>query len=169
MSEIPTIHALWTGCALAPVNRALALCRERLTEGRAYRVDIADEASAKSRAFYFARLNEMWSSLREPYCSQYPSAEILRKHCLVATGFANSRQFVAESPQEARRFAAFLRSRAFEDGDEAANYSVVSVHGRVITELTPRSQKQSAMDREEFNRSKDAVLSHVEIMLGISQ
>lgn len=165
MTTLAPIYALWDGEMMQPLKRFKAECDAALVIGKVYRVEVKDDATAKSRAHYFAKLREMWLSLPEPYANQFPDPEILRAHALVVTGFCNSRQFVEDTPFRARRLQKFLRARPIDSGE---NYSVVQRMDCVITELTPKSQKEHMMGKEEFQKSKSAVLEYVESLLGIA-
>jgi len=161
---IPPIYAIWDGERFVPLKRHKAET-DRLQVGKVYRIEIKDEASAKSRAFFHARLRELWLSLPEPYASQYPNVDILRAHALVATGFTNSRQFICETEMGARRLKRWLMAPP-TDGSEP-KYSVVSATGCVVTELTAKSQSPHSMDTQEFNESKQKVLEYVESLVGV--
>jgi hypothetical protein len=160
--------AQWSGTAFEPARRFMKECDAKLVVGQFYRLEISEGTSARSRAHYFARIRDIWMSLPDHLSAQYKSETALRKHALVATGWANSRQFIASDPREARRFAAFVRSRP-DDDDEDQQYSIVTIHGDVVTELTPRSQKQHRMTKDEFQRSKEDVLNYLEALVGVER
>lgn len=149
----------WDGEALHPAS---AFWRRRSDEmlviGLNYSIVEHQERSQKSHAHYFAMVNDAWQSLPEHLAEQYPTSERLRKHCLIKAGYADSQTFVCASKAEALRVAAFIRPI-----DE---FSIVSVKEATVTRWTAKSQSVKAMGREEFQRSKDAVLQILSDLIG---
>ena len=148
----------WTGTALAPASPYWAAnAAGMLAHGERYVVTIEHERSAASHRHYHAQLHDIWLSLPDELVEQFPSVEHLRKRALIATGWREERRYVCGGREEARRLAAFVRPI---DG-----FAAVSVHGNAVVVWTARSQSYRAMPREEFQRSKDAVLDFVAALL----
>ena len=167
MSGPPPIIAEWTGEALEPLPRFRKECDKTLTIGERYRIDVIEERSAASHRQYFAALHEYWLNLPELVAPNYPSADHLRKHALIMTGFRNERLFVCESHSEAEKVAAFVESLG--DAPDATIYTVVVVRDVLVMVLTAKSQSTrgpNRMDKEEFQKSKQAVLDYCAELVG---
>lgn len=139
------------------------LARKRFGEGEVVMMDVQNERSWKTHAHQFASIADLWANLPEdlaemPYAK---SAETLRKHALVATGFADCETIDAGSKAAAERVAATLSRMA----TLAHGYCVVSVQGPVVRCFTPHSQSVRSMGGSEFNRSKRAVLEWIEDLI----
>lgn len=128
--------------------------------GARYALVEHQERSQKSHAHYFAMVHDAWANLPEHLAEQYPTSERLRKHCLIKAGFADSQTFVCSSKAEAQRMAAFIRPI-----DE---FSIISVKEATVTRWTAKSQSMKAMGKDEFQRSKDAVLQILSDMIGVA-
>ncbi len=66
--------------------------------------------------------------------------------------------FVASSKAEAARIAAFLRP--------VEDTAVVRVKDAVVIRWTAKSQSMRAMGKDDFQRSKDAVLAVIDELIG---
>lgn len=163
MSEA-LIRCVWTGTAFepeTPFQRALAA--KEFGEGEVVLICAEGERSAASHRHEFAAIRDMWATLPEslaeaPYAK---SAEALRKHALIATGFADVETIDCGSKAAAERVGAYAGKLA----TKAHGYSVTKVSGPVVRVWTPHSQSYRAMGKDEFRRSKDAVLSWIEGLL----
>lgn len=151
----------WDGEAMKPLPRFAREADQRFVVGEHYRLVPVEERSAKSHAHYFAALHDLWMSIPERLAPDYPTSEHLRKRALVMTGHRNERTFVCASKAEAVRLAAFLRP--------AIEFAVVSVHEAAVVEWTPKSQSIRAMGKQDFQRSKDDVLSFARELCGITE
>lgn len=159
MTEAPPILFTWTGDSFSPAGSHWAKQADKhFVIGERYALIEHQERSQKSHAHYFAMVNDAWQSLPEHLAEQYPTSERLRKHCLIKAGYADSQTFVCASKAEAQRMAAFIRPI-----DE---FSIVSVKEATVTRWTAKSQSVKAMGREDFQRSKDAVLQVLSDMIG---
>ncbi len=148
----------WTGNAMVPLSVTLA--GREYKPGEVYRLVPHEGRSHRSHAHYFAALNEAWRNLPEPLAVQFPSVEHLRKYALIRCGYRDERSIVTGSELEARRFAEFMRP--------VDAFSVVWIDGRSVHVFTARSQSASAMGKDEFQRSKDAVLQTVSGMINVT-
>lgn len=118
------------------------------------------ERSSASHAHYFASVNDGWMNLPEEHAERFPSAEHLRKFALIRTGYSDSHTLVCSSKAEALRVAQFMRPI-----DE---FAVVTVQGTTVTRFTAKSQSYRAMGREDFQKSKDAVLDYIAGLIGVT-
>lgn len=118
--------------------------------------------SEASHRHYFARIAELWANLPEAFASA-PYAmnpETLRKHALIATGYADVAPIVVETQAAAERVAAVIPSMHRE-------YCVVSVVGTTVVVATAASQSTKAMGRKLFQKSKDDVLGWISNIVGV--
>ncbi|WP_238189283.1 hypothetical protein [Methylobacterium frigidaeris] len=114
--------------------------------------------SAASHAHYFACVRDGWSNLPEDLAGRFPTPDHLRKWALIRAGYRDEVTFVASSKAEAIRIAAFLRP--------VEDTAVVRVKDSVVVRWTAKSQSMRAMGRDGFQRSKDAVLSVIDELIG---
>lgn len=154
----PPIPFRWEGDCFIPNPGFSRECDKHFVVGQVYRLIEQQDRSDASHRHYFACINTAWETLPERLSERFPTAEHLRKFALVKSGYADSRQLVASSKAEALRLAAFVRPM-----DE---YAVVTVSESVVTVWTARTQNTRAMNRQDFQESKDAVLSIVAEMIG---
>lgn len=161
MTEQPII-TIWDGEAFVPANAHWARKADELfVVGERYALVEHHERSSASHAHYFAVLNDIWQSLPEHVAPQFPTAEVLRAHALIRTGYCNKRQLVCRSKAEAKRMAAFLKP--------ANPFAIIEVDNAVVTEWTAASQSYRAMDKKTFNASKQAVLDWCADLIGLPQ
>lgn len=136
---------------------------EQFEEGKKYTLVELQERSSASHAQFFASVHETWVNLLDEKAVQFPTADILRKHALIMTGFRRERRFIASSSAEARKIAAFLRPQSLSD-----DYAIISVHGNAVVEWKAKSQSYRAMPKGEFKKSKQAVLDWLADLIGVS-
>ena len=161
MSAAP-ITLTWDGEAFRPAGRFMArLADKEFVIGMNYRMVEHNERSTSTHNHYWAALTEAHRNLPEHLAAEFPTVEKLRAFALIRTGFCNSHSIVVSSNERAEDIAAFMRPM-----DE---FAVVDVQGSVITVYTAKSQSYRAMDRKEFQASKDAVLDLVAGMVGVGR
>jgi len=153
------IVAQWNGEAFVPMRRFMRAIDKECVIGEFYRLTEENERSAQSHRHYFACLNEAWQNLREDMAERFPDAEHLRKYALIRTGFHDERSIVCASKAEAQRVAAFVKPMD--------TYAVVLVREATVSVFTAKSQSMKAMGKQDFQRSKDAVLEFVAGMVGV--
>ncbi|MGE7415857.1 hypothetical protein [Methylobacterium tarhaniae] len=158
MSALLPVEFTWTGDAMQPAGRFTGLCDRQFVIGERYILAEQEERSSKSHAHYFACVRDGWSSLPEHLADHFPSPDHLRKWALIKAGFRDEVTFTASSKAEAIRIAAFLRP--------VEDTAVVKVRGTVVFRWTAKSQSLRAMGKEEFQRSKDAVLAVIDELIG---
>lgn len=140
--------------------KALTECEQHFGQGEVVRMAQVEERSEVSHRHEFAWLREAWQNLPEPLSAAYPSVEHLRKSALIATGWCSTTDYVCATAAEAQRWAANLRR-------EVTEYDVVEVRASVVRVHRARSQKRGAMDKHEFQASKEAILEWVARLLNV--
>lgn len=148
----------WDGEAMKPLHRFRKECDREFVIGETYLLEPVEERSGNSHRHFFAAVRESWMNLPHELAHEFPTPDALRKHALIRTGFCDSRSVVCRSNAEARKVAGF----AEDDSD----YCIVVVNGATVTKLKAKSQSMRAMGKDEFQRSKDAVLDFLASMLG---
>jgi hypothetical protein len=149
----------WDGEAMTPLPRFAKECDRRYIIGERYFMDEVEERSDVSHEHEFAWLREAWLNLPEKYAELYPTAEHLRKRALIEAGWYDEQIVDAGSNAAALRVAAAFRSRE--------EFALVIVRGAFVVIRTAKSQSRRAMKREEFQRSKTAIMEIVAAMIGV--
>jgi hypothetical protein len=153
----------WSGEAMVPLPIFRKSADAAFVIGQRYRLIEAEEASSATRGHYFATLHDAWNNLPDRLVPDFPTAEVLRKHSLVMTGFRHERKFVMASPAQARWLATRLRPHDLED-----DFAIISVNENVVVEWKPMSQSRKAMPTKgQFRASKDAVLGYIADLIGV--
>lgn len=147
----------WTGEVMQPVSRFIKACNLRFVVGEQYTLDEIKARSSASHNHYFACVEDAWQNLSEGQSQQFPTSEHLRKHALIACGYADVRSTVYSSKTDARRTAAFIRPMD--------TYAIVDVRECVVQVYTAQSQKKKAMGNKVFQESKSAVLEWVAALI----
>ena len=150
---------VWNGETMIPLERFKKIAEREFVKGERYRMETIEERSIVSHNHYFACLHDAWLSLPEQYAEEFPTQEHLRKWALIKSGFRDERTYATGSPEEAQRLAAFIRPI---DG-----YAIVVVSGEIVAVYTAKSQSMCAMGKEDFRKSKEAVLGIISEMVGI--
>lgn len=146
----------WSGRSMVPLNPRTA--DRQYTTGEVYSLGRQEQRSQKSHDHFFAAVEEAWRNLPDAIAGNFATADHLRRAALIHTGFRDERTFVASSRAEAIRLAAFLKPMD--------DYAIVSVSGSTVVVLTAKSQSMKAMGREQFQKSKDAVLDFLANLIG---
>lgn len=129
--------------------------------GAVYPLVEHSERSAKSHAHYFAQVKEYWQTLPDQLAPEFPTAEHLRKKALIRCGFATHTDYTFDTPKDAITFAAVM--------GQVDEYCIVEVKGRVCRRWQAQSQNYRAMNKEEFQKSKQAVLDFIDQLLGTAR
>lgn len=161
MSKPPPISCVWQDDAFRPVSRHHNLARAHYGEGEVVTLVPFEERSEVSHNQQFAWLQEAWQSLPEAVAPLFPTADHLRKTALIRTGWCTTTDYVCATRAEAVRWAENLR----REGDA---YAVFEVAGCVVRVHRARSQKRTAMNREDFQASKTAIIDWIADLLGVS-
>lgn len=159
MTDALIISAVWTGEGLTIRPASLRALDEAFGAGETLALEVQAMRSMNSHRHYFATLRDLWANLPErlamaPYAK---SPETLRKHALIATGYADAQSVDCGSKAAAERVAAFMAGMT--------DYAVVSVSGPVVRRYTARSQSVRAMGAKEFQRSKSGVIDWCEALV----
>lgn len=159
MTTAPPLPFEWNGEAMVPLHAGRA--DKAYVVGERYMLAPFEQRSTASHNHEFAWLHEAWLNLPEHYASQpfAASAEHLRKYALIQAGYSDSHSLVCGSKAEAIRVAAFIRPL-----DE---FAVVTVNWPVVNRFTAKSQSRRSMGKEEFQKSKTAIMDVVARMLGV--
>lgn len=96
----------------------------------------------------------------EIHAEGFQNPKSLRKFALIKSGFATQRQYVADARAEAQRVAVFTPS--------VEEYELATFDGNVVTVWWAESQSYRAMGKRRFHKSKDAVLSLIAGLIGVS-
>ena len=148
----------WDGDSFVPRPAFREKCNSQFVCGEVYRMDIREERSEASHRHYFASIREAWLNLPEHMAEQVATPEHLRKFALIKAGYRDERVIAAESPEEAQRLKALVRS--YDD------FAIISVDGNTVTVLTAKSQSMRAMGKKEFSESKKKVLDIISNLIG---
>lgn len=154
----------WTGEELVPVNRRWqSLADRHLVVGEEYYLAEHNDRSMNTHRHYFASVAEAWRNLPEHFAGLpfTESAEHLRAYALIRTGYCDAHTIVCSSKAEASRMAAFIRPI---DG-----FSIVDVKEATVTRYVAKSQSMKAMDKQEFQQSKAAVLDFLDDLIGVER
>lgn len=157
--KAPPIQCVFVDGVFKPARPAMEL-RAKHHYGEGELVDLVrhDERSLNSHQHFFASVNEAWRSLPDELVDRWPSAEALRKWCLIKTGFCDMTTTVFANRADAQKAAALLIPL-----DE---FAVVDVRDNVLIRSVAQSQSFRAMGKEKFQRSKNAVLEEIARILG---
>ena len=159
-------RARWDGEALTPTGHyGLSAAREAMEPGDVVIVEIDHPRSQNSHRHQFAEINEAWRHLPEslqeaPWAA---SPETLRKHALIATGFADTYSIDCGAKATAERVRMALASA--EAGKHG--YAIAKVRGPLVIVWTPQSQSMRAMGGKRFQESKQAVLNWIAAQIGV--
>ena len=141
---------------MVPLRKTAAL--RHYVDEQVYTLEEVQERSANSHNHYFASLHEAWLNLPDDVAERFVNEEHFRKFCLIKTGYCDQRQIVCSSKAEAERIAAFVRSMS--------PYTLATVKDRVVTAFEAKSQSYRSMSKDEFRKSKDAVLDYAASLIG---
>lgn len=158
MSGLPLLFT-WDGEAMWPRAAFRKEADRQFVVGETYRLgEIADRSDA-SHAHQFAFINEAWKNLPERLAADFPTANHLRKRALIETGFFHETILDVGTPEAAVKVATTLRAK-----DE---FAWIVVRGGVVVMREAKTQKRTAMDKAEFQASKDAILEWVSQLIGV--
>jgi hypothetical protein len=156
---IPILYE-WSGDFMVPLLRFHRRCNEQYVVGQIYRLVEEEERSHASHAHFFSVLAEGWRNLPEDIADRFPTAESLRKWCLIKCGFADVRSMVYETANDAKRAATLLGLYN--------EHAVIIAKGCVVSVYVAKSQSTRDMDKATFQASKTAVLDLVASMIGVT-
>lgn len=149
----------WDGVHMIPWQRFERVCNKQYVVGLAYRLAECEERSTATHNHEFAWLKDAWMNLPEDVAELYPSPEHLRKRALIEAGFYNEQIVDAGTSAAAIRVASAFRSRE--------EFSLVIVRGPLVVLRVAKSQSRRAMNKEEFQASKTAIMDVIAAMIGV--
>jgi hypothetical protein len=150
----------WNGEAMVPMRPKAA--DKAFVIGRRYWLDEVSERSWISHQHQFAWVGEAWANLPHDLADLDPTPEHLRKRALIQAGFYTEVVIDAGSKAAALRMAAYARGE-----DE---FAVVFVRGPLVIVRKAKSQRMHGhdrMDKDEFQRSKTAIMEVIAEMIGV--
>lgn len=146
----------WDGEAMIPRNPKRADAEYAV--GEIYPLVPLEDRSQASHAHEFAWLKEAWLQLPESLTDLYPTPEHLRKRALIEAGFYDETIIDAGTNAAALRVASAIRARE--------EFSLVIVRGPAVVIRTAKSQSRRAMQKNEFQASKTAIMEVIGAMIG---
>lgn len=154
----PALIFTWDGEAMVP--KVPRLADKYFVVGETYPLAVQEGRSTATHNHEFAWLHDAWANLPEDLAELYPSAEHLRKRALIEAGFYDEQIVDAGSNAAAIRVASAFRSRE--------EFSLVVVRGPLVVIRTAKSQSRRAMNKQEFQKSKTAILEIISGMVGVT-
>lgn len=152
----------WNGEVMRPAGRRFQiLCDEQYVVGQSYILVASEDRSAASHRHYFAAVREAWNSLPDLLADRFKTPEHLRSYCLIKSGWRLERTHVAATKAEALRLAAFIQP--------IDDFAIVTTSGLSVTVWTAKSQSVRAMNKQDFQRSKEDVLGVLADLIGTSK
>jgi len=139
------------------------LCAKQFVAGNVYFLQEVTERSLSSHSQEFAFVNRAWATLPSELAEQFPTPDHLRKRALIDCGFYH------ETILDVGTNAGALRVAAYIKGEDTFAYVVV--RGPLVVKRVAKSQRMHGHDRmmkDEFQRSKTAILEHISAMLGVT-
>jgi len=133
--------------------------------GEVVHVTIERGRSMASHRHQFAWVKDAWLNLPEAVQGQpwAETAETLRKHALIATGYHQMQVIDCGANATARR----VRDATLPVAILAHGYALAQVRGSILTIWTPESQSLRAMGAERFKASKAAILEWIAAQIGV--
>lgn len=156
MSQVYPLSFTWDGEAMLPLN-ARAADRQYVV-GEHYKLAPYEERSAATHNHEFAWLQEAWQNLPENLADAYPTPDHLRRRALIEAGYFTEKAVDAGSNAAALRVAAFARSEN--------EFALVMVRGAFVIMRIAKSQSRRAMNKQEFQASKTAIMEVIASLIG---
>ena len=151
---------VWDGEAFYPVLPRAA--ERQYVKGERYNLVPKSDRSAASHGHFFAAVEEAWGSLGDNAAARFPTPTHLRKFALIRVGWFNEAVYTCGTLEEAERAAAM--ARGIDD------FAVVTVDKEIFTcsIYRAKSQREEAMDKREFQKSKQAALEYIADLIGVT-
>lgn len=133
------------------------VARAQFVDGEEYPLEVREQRSSKSHAFYFASVNAAWKNLRGQTAEILSTPNHLRGWALVQAGWHDQHIVEAPSKDDAMRMAVFARALARDEG--YVEIKVIQHEGQwYVRSRTPKSQSRASMNKDEFQQSSRDVL-----------
>lgn len=161
MTQPPRRYRLvWRDGVFVPDGLRLAeFCDHEFGEGEVVTFERHEERSTQSHNHYHACIKDVWDNLPEGE-NRFPTPDSLRKWALIRSGYCTITDMVLESEKDAKTVAAFMGN---SDG------VIIVVRGNVVRRYTAKSQSHKAMNKDEFQRSKQDVLDTIAELLAVKR
>lgn len=160
MSEAPPILVRYVDGNFVPANAPMAKrCEQHFQQGELYRIDFREDRSSNSHKHYFASINSAFKNLPENYAHLCPTPDDLRRRALIVNGYADHIDLVGIADEAAIEIARQIRRHG--------GYAIVTSNGNVHRIYIAKSQSMRAMDKHEFQASKQAVLNTISDWIGV--
>lgn len=156
----PPIPCSWDGESFVPRRGFQKLADRHYVVGENYTLSPCEDRSDISHRHEFAWLKTAWLSLPEKLAEHFPSPEHLRKRALIEAGFYDETIIDAGTNAAAIRVAIALRG--------IDDFAAVTVKGPMVVRRTAKSQSRRAMKKEEFQRSKTAIMEIIGGLIGVA-
>jgi len=158
--KIEAVAFIWDGGAMIPLDRYRGLASRQFRPGVEYALIPHRERSDAAHGLYFKAVQLAWKNLPEDMAARFPTAEHLRKWCLVKEHYADEHSMLCANEAQAQSTAVLARAL---DG-----YAIIQINGPIVTVWTAKSQSRHAMGHEMFTESMNKTLERMADMLGIS-
>lgn len=156
----PPIPCNWDGESFVPRRGFQKLADRHYVVGESYTLLPYEDRSDVSHKHAFAWLKTAWLSLPENLAEHFASPEHLRKRALIEAGFYDETIIDAGTNAAAIRVAVALRG--------IDDFAAVTVKGPMVVRRTAKSQSRRAMKKDEFQRSKTAIMEIIGGLIGVA-
>jgi hypothetical protein len=153
------IRFIWRDGVLVPDGRRAAEYCDSFGEGEIIMMERHEERSTVSHNHYFASIKTAWDNLPETD-ARFPNPEALRKWALIKAGYCTEATIVADTEEQAKTIAGFM---GHSEG------VIIVVKGNVVKKFTAKSQSVKAMNKQEFQLSKVAVLDIIAELIEVTR
>jgi len=156
------IRFIWRDGVLVPDGRRAAEYCDSFGEGEIIMMERHEERSTVSHNHYFASIATAWDNLPETpeNTVRFPNPEALRHWALIKAGYCTEAHVVCDTEEQANTVAGFM--------GHAAGVIIV-VKGNVVKKFTAKSQSVKAMNKQEFQLSKVAVLDIIAELIEVTR
>lgn len=113
----------------------------------------------KTRRYFFAALRDAWNNLPNAMHEQFPNAEVLRKHALIAVGHCDVITLTVGSKVAAAEIAAAFRLKD--------QYCIALIKGSVVQVYTARSMARRVLLKRDFREVADKVFHWIASTTGV--
>ena len=144
---------------MLPLHPGVA--QRQYAAGETYRLEAREVRSLASHNHFFAVVTEGWNNLPEHLGERFPSPDHLRRWLLIKAGYYDERSIPVPSKAVALRIAAFVKPMD--------DYAVVTVREATVSVFTAKSQSMRAMGKQDFQKSKDAVLDSLAALVEVER
>jgi hypothetical protein len=160
MTQAPKLFRfMWRDGVFVPETRQAAYWDDQLGEGEIVTMERHEPVSQASRGHYHATIHDAWLNLPEGD-ERFPTEDSLRRWALIRSGWCTVSDCVCSSPEQAATVAAFTGN---------SEGVIVVVRENVVRKYTAKSQSAKAMNKQDFQRSKQDVLDTIAELLAVKR